>query len=777
MAFNCLIFLLALGNVATASFLYDDNYLTSKLDDRYPYLRSKDEPLGYIAPRDYFNFTNVFEPSKDYLESVNLEEHVYYQLRAAEISISIATMDQWHFSDRDAEVEESADSDKCSRQLDDIVERLKQAENTTEMLFSKGAKNIAWLRFIDSWARPPSETYFAHSYWVGSYRGCLSSELELDGDETGFRYCWAKLKAKSWPTDDDVIPATSIRAGVCLPSSCDTRSANEAANLHKIKQALHFNFSPLHRDRFDRLIHVYCLPKPDRPYPLAAKIFCLAAALWLGVIVVASAYTLLVGPASVSNYVKALSVQENVSKFMADEEPSPRSGGVDTRPIGVVKFFASLVIIIAHCTCSYGWVSNTSTYSIAEFRNITYHYLPSAMKPNDLFLVFGGLLGGLAIMKRFKQPGQLLRPKGYLLVIVVRYLRLAPLFVLVLAFVKAVYPHLSSGPMWDYGTYKYSMQGQCQRSNWWRALGLPVVFGYAGQPYYHECLLVSWYLITDIKLSLAIPPLLYLMYRLRHRPRTVTLGLLAPLIILSGLWQYKDLSRQQLIYFSQFFRYSQLTAINILSLAYGEPGYYSAITRSHALLVGLFAGFQLDRFRRGSVSEWPSWMRKHFFAAIFVWQALDFALPFYTQYVYLETKQVPASDESIKWSLVIKPRLDSLMFAIVSVRICTDLAPVIMRYTKSFYKLSKLSYCVFLIHSIIIAYVFSAHERSRGDSIFMQLVVISTFVIAMSFIISFPVYLFFESPMALLLNCLLAQPVQKRQLVESQVDKVKLKLT
>lgn len=751
---------------ALISKIYDDTYLTSQLDDRFPYLRL--ENGSYIGPRDYFNLRNVFEPTREYLNNVNIEELLYDELRAMELSASIATMDQWYHSDPNEEMEINSNRDLCIRQLDTIYQELTLAEKNTSHLFTKGERNIDWLKYIDAWARPPSETYHGHSYWVGSYRVCLRSKLQLDGELTRFRYCWLKLKPESWPAKDIMVPKTSIRAGVCLPRVCDTRIANENQTREKIKQILHFNFSPLHRARFNQTIHVYCLPDQDRELSLSAKIFLACIACWLSIIGLVSVFAVY-KQGGLSRFWLSLSIQENWARFVADDEPKMlnKQGQVDLRPIGVVKFFICILIILGHGSCSFGWVYNSSTFNKIAWRGLFHHYLPSSFKANDIFLVLGGLLSAYMISNKFKQPSLLLRPKIYLFTVLARYLRVAPTMVLILAFIKALYPQLADSPNWDYGTYKYSLQGQCQRSSWWRILGFPILFGYKGQSYYNECLSVSWYLIADMKIFFILPPLLYLMSKWSDRPKFAALVLIAPLVLISAAWQYKDLSMQQLVYFSQYFHYGHLFAMNILTLSFGELGYFSALNRMHAVVVGSFAGVRLYKFKKqqekGLKPKWPFWMRGWFFATMIVWQIVDFFLPYYASYIYLKTGKVPASDESIKMSLVVKPRLDAIMFAIMSLRLSTDLAPSIMKYTKPLYKLSKLSYCILLVHTIVLAYVYTAHERTRLDSILLQFFVATTFVIVMSFIISFPVHLLVESPMALLVGSILESARQHQQ--------------
>lgn len=769
-----------------AKWIYDDSYLVKHLDERYPYLKL-DEDGSYLGPRDYFNFSHVFEPSEEYFDGVNLERHLYDELRAMEISSSIATMDQWHYSDNEELMNSGwphANKQRCFNELDAIKDLLNKASENSSILFDQSKpssrNNARLLRFIDSWARPPSETYHGHSYWVGSYRACKMAELKLiaNSSPTNFRYCWAKLRAKDWPDRDEMVPATNIRAGICLPISCDTHLANQRlGDIHKL---MLFNFAPFYRDRFNSLIEVYCLPN-QTGLSAAGKLFCYIVLTWIVFVLALSAYGAIKSTSKGASrqlpaLLGCLTLQDNFNRFVSDDSKSSSSspsGGshrqnhVDLRSLGLVRLFACIAVCVAHTACAFGWVFNSSTFNIISYRSLPYQIISSILKALDLYMVIGGLLSSYMIMKRFPTGRRhlLLQPAMYFKLIVARYLRFAPVLVLVLAFMKSIYPHLSEGPMWDYGTYKYSMQGQCKRSGWWRILGFPILFDLEGNSYLSECLSVSWYLIADLKISLVAPIIIYLMMSKQKANKWwITLAL----VLLSTINQYKDLSMQELIYFKQFFHYGQLFGVNILSLTFGEPGYFSAINRLHAVCFGLLAGVRLYQYEtrekvitssgdRKQVAEstaeqkWPFWMRGPFFWAAILWELYDFFLPILVQHNYLANGETP-SEETIKLVMVLKSRFDAFIFSIVMLRLVSDLAPKLMQNSLILYKLSKLSYGVFLIHTIVISYVVSAHERSRPDSIGLQFLLQLAFVISVSFLICFPLYLLVESPMAQLLS-------------------------
>lgn len=772
-------------------FNYDDSYITKHLDDRYPYLKLTGDGQQYIGPRDYFNFSHLHEPTREHLERVNLEEQLYDEIKSQEITSSIATMDQWHYSDANIEraLDGEADERTCLSGLRFLAREAGRAEQNSEHLFAAGFKNQQTLRVLDSWGRPPSETYFGNSYWVGSYRGCkLVGSLAAkygdarDGPENGrYRYCWAKIRAKGWPERDEMVPPTSIRVGVCLPAACNTKLANE--NRQILLDIMKFNFAPMHRARFlasDSIVHVYCLPKrAPNELSRAGLIFRIVCANWLALLLGLSVFAHFIGKENMPRWIYELTIQQSYRKFAADDEPPPAAHNdsnkpdglgpppIDLRSIGVVRFVLTVMVCAGHCFATFGWVSKASSMQLINIRDPIYSLVTPLLKSNDIIWLISGLLTSYTILSKLKRRQQLFRPGVYLGIILMRYLRLAPIQVLVLSFTKSVYLSLGEGPFWDYGTYKYSLQGQCQQSSWWRVLLFPILFSARdGNNYKHECSPVTWHIVADMKLSLLVPLLVYLLSSSRRWLA------LAGALLVSMAAQFHDLSSQQIIYFEQIFKYNQMTAINMLSMAFGETGYYNTLHRLSPLALGMIAGVYLyERRHLRPAERWPRWMRGYWFGALCSYQLYDWFAHWLSQYRYLAYGELPG-EQTLKWILLLKPRVDCVMLAVIIVRLASDLAPPLMRHTKSLYKLAKVSYCVLLIHPMVISLLVNADESSRMDSFGSEVVRLVVCCVALSYLISFPLYILFESPLISLINLLF-----KRRLDLSSSSREKSQMT
>lgn len=810
---------------------YDDFQLVAQLDDRFPYLQvaanqtdgsidATDKTPTYIGPRDYFNFTDVFtglESNHEKFANKNVEQYLYEEFRAMEITASIASMDQWHYSDV-AELKHlhELDDGKRSKQCEGEIRYLKGRllkQNSSSHLFEPGYGNVQLTRWIDSWGRPPSETYLGNSYWTGSYRGCRQLKLpapELGSSQApammGFRFCWLKLRAKGWPElrMDEMRPRTSIKVGICVPESCTSKSVKQ--QMGAVSELMQFNFSPAHKERFASTLpfDVYCLPDDDRYTDAfvnqspAFRIVLACVAVWLLLIVAASLaeFRYRNTPASakpLATILDCLSVQSNFVKAVDDNEPgklgSGESNQVDLRPLGVFKLLASLVVVAGHNYMSMHWVFYSSTVNVWEFTKPRWCWWQIGFKVNDVFMLISGMITSYGLFTKFAgksnsehnnakhnknapKADQLLAPAMYLNIFLFRYLRLAPMLVLVLVVLKSMYPLLSSGPFWDYGTYKYSLQGRCQRESWLRTLfPLLIPFDWAkSNPYFNECLPVSWYLMTDLKLALIAPLFVYLVLKSRHKMRT-SLLLTVGANLISMLWQYKDLSMQRLIHLSQGLTYGYMYAITMLGSTFSEASHYSAVNRLSGFALGLFTGHILYLYKIGRYKHWPPrWLHWVWVVLGAVWWWHNIIYSYYVNYHYRAAldkvhsglldansaevrRNVPQLDEQwLKVVDIVRQRIDTIVVAMIMLRSSTDWSKYIMAFTKPLFKVSKLAFCVYLIHTVVISYSVSSHEKARLDTQPYYAYLLSCGYVAMSFAIAFPLYILIESPFKLLLD-------------------------
>ena len=777
--------------------IYDDNYMRRVLDSRLPYLRvldAQNQTIGYRAFRDYFNMSKVYWPDEAYMADKNVEQYLYEELRAVDATLGIFfTTDHWQYSDADELARSGgpeANETRCALELAQLRGQLERAEREPGHLYEPGARQIELLRWIDAWGRPPSESQWGNTLWQGSYRACMEASVPLEEEEEqkeghgriGFNFCWAKLLAKDWPEVDEMVPRVTVRAAMCLPRSCDTLMARRHRG--QLRQMLGFNFSPIQRQRYlSRPIEdVYCLPLQmagstrAARLPFEARLWLALTGLWLALVCWASLRhswgrssqrvgasrreQLAVETDDRSSIwvecLERLAVQRTWQEFQAEREPRETGSKlVDLRVLGLIKLAACLMVLIAHCNEYSYWFFHSSSFHIIVmrlWRSLAMHSLSISM---DLFMITSGILSGFTLLAKFPKQklASLLEPKSYLATQLVRYLRLAPLLVYLLSFQKALFKHLGSGPFWDHATYELSHQGRCRQASWWRHLLLPIVFdlsGSGGDANQNECMPSSWYVITDLRMSLLGPVYLCALCKFKR----LRLPMLAATLLASAGWQYVHLKMQPLFYFKHLFQYGAMHVTSI-TVGYFETSYYSPLSRFHNFGLGLFAALQLQRYKRGKIAAWPWFMRG-------LWLWLAFAWLIYTSLVrptlaelhYRQTGQF-AGEARLLLESIVKQRLDTIIIIVFILRLTTDWSRGVMRSGIVLFKLSKLSYCVYIVHHLLIHYTLSATQFSRPDTEPLQTDIWCTFIITISFAIALPVYLLIEAPLALILDLLL----------------------
>ncbi|XP_065216089.1 nose resistant to fluoxetine protein 6-like [Planococcus citri] len=90
--------------------------------------------------------------------------------------------------------------------------------------------------------------------------------------------------------------------------------------------------------------------------------------------------------------------------------------------------------------------------------------------------------------------------------VVFRYLRLMPVFAIVIAYVVFVLPYTSDGPIWN---ARVMLEAENCRKNWWLDILLLNNFYNVDE----QCVVISWYITTDMLLCIIASVLIYIMIK------------------------------------------------------------------------------------------------------------------------------------------------------------------------------------------------------------------------------------------------------------------------
>jgi peptidoglycan/LPS O-acetylase OafA/YrhL len=163
------------------------------------------------------------------------------------------------------------------------------------------------------------------------------------------------------------------------------------------------------------------------------------------------------------------------------------------------------------------------------------------------------------------------------MIILHRFLRLAPLYFATILFFWQIMSMAGNGPV--FFMYKDEYAGACNKY-WWSHLLFINNFYPFGED--EQCLGWTWYLPNDMQFFLLLPPLVWLCYRYR------VIGMLSILTIMVGCW----IASFVILYINDFSPSMKETKENYFRVFYMKP-----YMRIAPFFIGIYLGLFIYSFR------------------------------------------------------------------------------------------------------------------------------------------------------------------------------------
>lgn len=725
-------------------------------------------------------------------EPVSAERRLRRLLEAHQAAMPFDA-DVWRLSEPAAHMHLlSGDLARCQADLGALVAALAAALGPGGAWAAQGAGRYRLAQWLDATGRPEAGALLGQPFWPGSYAQCerlgagagqrqLLAELAARGRPPapmGARYCVAKAAWPAWPSQ-----GPTLKVGVCLPRHCDSwalfelaagpgagnasRAALERVRRHVRRLILLSLDARLWPAGQLELRDLYCLPLEERRR-LAAPAWPLLAGLaaWLALV---AACTWWPGARRRLAPGAAQALALDGAPFGRARPPGAH---VRLEVLDGLKHLGCAAVVGAHVLlvglALGGSYAHTAERVGADLRTML---VLSASNVVDTFLLMSGLLAaylGLARRAPAHAPGGRARARAraalgqYARLVAGRYLRMAPLYLVVYAFAKTVAARLGSGPLWDYATNWHSLRGACRREHWlW-----PLLMASDLKPLAQHCVPAAWSLGVDLQLFLVVP---LLVGGLRRWPRAAH-ALLAALVLASTLsaaraytalldhLAHQDLAKLRLHVFTVLLRHA-------------APAYSQPHNRMGPVLVGVAGGRLLHEYERraraagaGGAHHWPKWMRgRYLLAALLASLALLLA-PCLVQLRERAKHQQPAG--LARWALgldapvwlearlalaglaLIRP-LWSVCQCVLLLRLATDLAgswPARLLALEAWRAASKLNYAILLVHFELILYESQTRLALSEPLTWTQLVAKFAFAYLGSLLVAVPLYVLVERP-------------------------------
>nr|XP_019547216.2 nose resistant to fluoxetine protein 6-like [Aedes albopictus] len=195
-------------------------------------------------------------------------------------------------------------------------------------------------------------------------------------------------------------------------------------------------------------------------------------------------------PTRKSMLLVSFSVMRNWYRLISrSKEPLYR----DLRPIQAVRYFSFILMLIGHASILVqprtGWIMEQ------KYRELETMIIVNGFQIISTFIVLGGFVFTVMFVEKMNETG---RKPGWLEIVLItvnRYIRLTPVYALILLFEATWYVRLHDGPFWRRAA---ETELTFCRRNWW--INLLYFNNYYKQD--EPCMQHSWYLACDFQLSI-----------------------------------------------------------------------------------------------------------------------------------------------------------------------------------------------------------------------------------------------------------------------------------
>ncbi|XP_078489124.1 nose resistant to fluoxetine protein 6-like [Ciona intestinalis] len=602
------------------------------------------------------------------------------------------------------------------------------------------------IQMLDSWGKLGSGVLEGHLNWPGRYYECRNAK-----NKNGTiipKYYTSYIGYDPTPLAGMFLPGLSV--GGCFPSNCSLNDINNVlyklVNITNIPGVLAFAQSPENVIRW-------------------------GAAERIGVTVCSTLVLLVV----ISTLYEYISLNKFAPSVKTESDSQDLISTSNQQPGKLYKLAISFSVISntrillnteqkpGQINCLHGmrflsmsWVllGHSYVFSIYSTDNIVFtaryfvdHFgiqaITNATYSVDSFFYLSGLLVAyLGLREMRRNEGKI----NVLLMYLYRYIRLTPAYALVILIVVSIYPMLGDGPMWP--QEQQDLKQLCD-VNWWG--NLLYINNLYPENTGKQCIVWSWYLANDFQFYILAPLFLYSLYRFPKLGLSlVTFCLTASIAITGGFSAYTNQQPTVLI----FAQLSKLVLHPNIPTNTTTPQYSPYINdlymkpwcRLGAYLVGMLTGYILyinnNKVKMSKVTVVIGWVSASIMNLAIV----------YGLYPAVEGGYVLDNNTAAFYNAVSRP-LWCIGLAWLTVACVSGYGGPVntLLSWKAFIPLSRLTYCVYLVHPLVIYWLLSTVEVFYHNSIAFLLMMFFT-TLVMATMIAYALSMLIEAPVSAIMK-------------------------
>lgn len=605
--------------------------------------RQYDEDLPFQCMRRYFH-----EPTKQYdlyfIEDTIDEKaanliYITGIINPLNYEISTFSSENAHLKQQTAG--SSYNKQLCSQHLNSMITILEELNRITDARRRKrlnetslklDESHLRLARVLDSYGRYEPSLMSGKQHFLGSYSQCQGSQMILDksarNSKVAARYCTAQLKFDKHLNHELKIrkklsheTKLNLKVGICIPETCHTISFEE--NKQNIQRLVDWSFKlPSHYyvEEHPEAESIFCgvdEGSAAAEIPLSGKLLICFVTCWMSLVAYSTykqnirSETFTERPQRNSllyRVYQSTSLQTSCGDFISANEISDTKEKVDLNFLNLIKVFIQLLVLSLHTALwQYVTVADLPRYFatayVNRFTSLSYR-LDTLFTVSGIFIVNSEYKSNKSMLKneinlrqKFNWFFRLWYRRS-----VKRYLRLVPLYFLVVWFKKSLFPRLGSGPIWDHGFNNKTLIGACYRESWFVPLTYENSLNYMSL----QCLPQSWYIANEVFFIIYLTPIIVLTI-IKPRLAFVSGILIAILSAMAMTYGLITMPPRLLDSFHELQVYSFQGMFLEYSYIYAAPYYHI-----FAYLCGIFSGYLLHNYNEDPAKRWPKWMTGKF---------------------------------------------------------------------------------------------------------------------------------------------------------------------
>ncbi|XP_066267576.1 nose resistant to fluoxetine protein 6-like [Branchiostoma lanceolatum] len=427
------------------------------------------------------------------------------------------------------------------------------------------------LQMLDAGGKPPSGILNGNIVWAGSYSQCVNItrkgfNITFDGKfymATLVRVAQAQQSEQLTQGGGGIAGITKLTVAVCVPNSCTEHDV-----IQRLDGSIFWRF--LVQQGILQVTSAYSQePLPIQNVTIAA--ICICSVLFL-LIAIGTIYDVIIHQPkllAIKRQKESDAQESDVNVTLPDErtllvnklppqETSTAKGGITGRILLCFSLHTNIGKLLStkqapgSIKCLHGirfisltWVILGHTYAFAEshFDNLlqaletvptfTYQAINNATVSVDSFFFLSGLLMSYLLIQQIQRTKEKGKSVPYGMVYFHRYWRLTPTYIFVLMLWMWVFPYMFSGPFWP--PAPNGIDPNCG-DNWWT--NLLYINNVVNDN--RMCMGWTWYLANDMQFFVIGVPLIYILYRWQILGIVVKLALLLASFITTAVisWHY-----------------------------------------------------------------------------------------------------------------------------------------------------------------------------------------------------------------------------------------------